>query len=321
MKALPALVLVILVNCFCAEEDFAFRLKALEHDFATKLQKDDLRIRNLEETVKRQETVLYDQWKNINQLNGRLETQDNIIKRLLYGHSDVQEDKDSKSIGTPDEIRDPEWSTSVVKDALLELDETIKGTSFLRNQPTILNHFAEEVNENSTNRANSISTKDDIHDTQVTKANDQEPHNVGSKYSRAIVSPVHAVAFTAIKYQDQDGIGINQKIIFEHVILNEGGGYNVNHGIFTAPVTGYYLISTSILHSPQSNPLKAVIMHNGALIAIAYGSPGVSDQGTQTVVLKVTAGEQVWIGNRDSSNVYVVGSSYSSFSGFLLHQL
>ncbi|KAH3805990.1 hypothetical protein DPMN_134300 [Dreissena polymorpha] len=108
-------------------------------------------------------------------------------------------------------------------------------------------------------------------------------------------------------------------ILFDQVILNDGGG--LNHGVFTAPFTGYYLFSTSLVHPPQEESLHAGIMHNGLLIALIHANSGVYDQGTQTVVLKVKAGEQVWIENRDYNNEGVHGNAYSSFSGFLLYQL
>ncbi|KAH3805983.1 hypothetical protein DPMN_134293 [Dreissena polymorpha] len=145
-----------------------------------------------------------------------------------------------------------------------------------------------------------------------------EQLNVGAKYSREITRPV---AFTAIKINSQTGIGVNQNIVFDSVILNDGGGFNAYHGLFTAPVTGYYLFSTTILHTPHSQELHAGIMHKGNLIAMIHGFVNVFEQGTQTVVLKVRTGEQVWIGNRDYTNQYVYGDYYSSFSGFLLHQL
>ncbi|KAH3805984.1 hypothetical protein DPMN_134294 [Dreissena polymorpha] len=130
---------------------------------------DDLRIKNLEETVKGQQMVLYDQWKTIQQLNDRLETQNNIIKRLVDGYSSVQENKDSKSIGTPDDIMDSGLSRTDKKDALRELNEPTKEASFFSNQQRILNYLAQkDSHETSTRGANWTSTNDgriDSHDT------------------------------------------------------------------------------------------------------------------------------------------------------------
>ncbi|KAH3736860.1 hypothetical protein DPMN_043435 [Dreissena polymorpha] len=129
------------------------------------------------------------------------------------------------------------------------------------------------------------------------------------------------VAFTAIKETTQNNIGVNQNIIFEHVILNEGGAYHAQHGIFVAPVSGYYLFATSLLHPQINQPLRGGLMHNGNLVAIAYATENIWAQGSQTVVLKITTGDEVWIKNLDFEHEVVNGDAYSSFSGVILLKL
>jgi len=50
------------------------------------------------------------------------------------------------------------------------------------------------------------------------------------------------VAFTAIKVH----IGLNQKILFDRVDLNEGNGFHVNQGVFIAPASGIYIFLFTI---------------------------------------------------------------------------
>ncbi|KAH3889178.1 uncharacterized protein LOC127850121 [Dreissena polymorpha] len=130
-----------------------------------------------------------------------------------------------------------------------------------------------------------------------------------------IASPV---AFTAVKVISQDNIGVNQNIQFENVVLNDGGGFHANHGIFIAPVGGYYLFTTSFLHSPGPIDIRVGLMHNGRLMAKVSGS---MDQSSMTLVLKIAAGDEVWLENKDVGSQSIYGGYYSSFSGVLLHQL
>ncbi|KAH3773626.1 caprin-2-like [Dreissena polymorpha] len=129
------------------------------------------------------------------------------------------------------------------------------------------------------------------------------------------------IAFTAVKTIPQSSIGINQNIKFDKVILNDGGGFHVQHGIFIAPVSGYYLFSTSIAHDDTPLSLHAGIMHNGNIIAIAQSTHNIFDKGAQTVVLKVSSGDEIWIQNLDYEHASVYGESYSTFTGVLLYQL
>jgi len=53
------------------------------------------------------------------------------------------------------------------------------------------------------------------------------------------------VAFFAAKRSPQERVGINQVIMFDHVRLNLGNGYQPLHGIFVAPRAGIYLLSAA----------------------------------------------------------------------------
>jgi len=128
------------------------------------------------------------------------------------------------------------------------------------------------------------------------------------------------VAFTAIKVQNQANIGLNQKILFDRVDLNEGNGFHANQGVFIAPASGIYIVSFTIASNPSNNYLHADLMLNGRRIVTAHGAPGTTyDQGSHTVFLNLRAGEEVWVQNDDFGHEYVHGDMYSSFSGCLLH--
>ncbi|KAH3889165.1 uncharacterized protein LOC127849077 [Dreissena polymorpha] len=124
------------------------------------------------------------------------------------------------------------------------------------------------------------------------------------------------VAFTAVKVINQDGIGVNQNIDFESVVLNDGGGYHANHGVFIALVSGYYLFTTSFLLSAVD--IRVGLMHNGRVMAKVQCT-NQWEQCAMTLVLKITEGDEVWLENKGSGSQSVYGGYYYSFSGVLLH--
>ena len=110
------------------------------------------------------------------------------------------------------------------------------------------------------------------------------------------------VAFTAIKVAGQANLGINQNIVFENVILNEGEAYHAKHDICIALATGMYIFTTTLLRSPQSTYFHGQQVHNGAVVTKLHGSNlDVWNQGSQSVFLKVNAGEEVRVRNAGPS--------------------
>lgn len=131
--------------------------------------------------------------------------------------------------------------------------------------------------------------------------------------------PPEVVSFTAVKSIDQTHIGINQNIIFDQVISNIGNGYHADHGLFIAPTSGIYLFSTSLLHRPTNDqPLHAEITHSGAPVARIHGDVNIYDSGSQTVIIQVNQGEEVWVRNIDINDENIAGAMYSSFAGVLI---
>lgn len=119
-------------------------------------------------------------------------------------------------------------------------------------------------------------------------------------------------------------LGVDQVIIFNTAPLNEGGGYKVLHGIFTAPQAGIYIFSTILVtrshdkyHTKHTN---AAIMRNGHPVAIVYAQAetGLYGEGSQTAILHLNQGDDVWVSNTEHTDNEVYGHSHSTFSGALL---
>ncbi|XP_045184487.2 uncharacterized protein LOC123542625 [Mercenaria mercenaria] len=114
----------------------------------------------------------------------------------------------------------------------------------------------------------------------------------------------------------------NQRIIFPHVLLNEGGGYNNNTGYFTAPVSGLYQFSAHICET-GTNYMIVSIVHENKEIAITteYENGGDSCSSVSAPVI-MNANEQVFIKSAYSASKLHADADYRwpSFAGFLVQK-
>ena len=141
---------------------------------------------------------------------------------------------------------------------------------------------------------------------------------------RLVLSYEGPIAFTTTLTKTTNNIGINQNIVFDHVLLNLGNGYHNLHGIFIVPQNGLYVFSANIMFDNVGHDNADVaIAHNGQDIAKLYthGNGGSWAHSSQSVVLQANQGDEVWVRNIDYINTSVYGKKYSSFSGYLLYAL
>ncbi|KAL3882723.1 hypothetical protein ACJMK2_029035 [Sinanodonta woodiana] len=104
--------------------------------------------------------------------------------------------------------------------------------------------------------------------------------------------------------------------IFDTVLLNEGGGFNTQTGIFTCPLSGIYFFSGSIM-TKHGYQLGVHLIVNGETKGNSYADGANSwDQGSISSIARCEAGQNVWISVYFGS--YIHGDYYTSFSGFLL---
>ena len=87
---------------------------------------------------------------------------------------------------------------------------------------------------------------------------------------------------------------------FDNVILNRRGGYDPKTGIFTAPITGLYQISVTLLN--------------------LLGPPLHGSTETANPVLELKAGDKVYVRNNISSSSRVHGDSHSYISGYFISE-
>ena len=84
----------------------------------------------------------------------------------------------------------------------------------------------------------------------------------------------------------------NEPMVFEDVQHNQNNCYGVDTGTFTVQVTGIYCISATIESVSKSDTVCCTIMVGDKEHSVVKG--GYSG-GSGSVVLRLTAGEKVWL--------------------------
>ena len=135
---------------------------------------------------------------------------------------------------------------------------------------------------------------------------------------------VKKVAFFARLTNLTPHLDPNQDIVFDHVVTNVGNGYHSSHGLFVAPVSGIYVISTTLLSyldGPGVHVNHAKLVKNGQLLARLEQSDIAGwDTSSLTIVVELLKDDDVAVQNSDYYNMTYWGDNYSTFSGFLLYE-
>ena len=135
-------------------------------------------------------------------------------------------------------------------------------------------------------------------------------------------------AFSVYLDQNLANLGPDQTIIYKGILLNDGNAYNQYSGIFTVPVTGTYLF-TATAEDVNHDLIWLKIVKNGVLQSsikiypYQYSSVRYNSQGSNTVIMRCTQGESVWVAvDSNDHGESLEGSSTlrtNTFSGVLLY--
>ncbi|KAK3105905.1 hypothetical protein FSP39_008272 [Pinctada imbricata] len=126
-----------------------------------------------------------------------------------------------------------------------------------------------------------------------------------------------AVAFTAYNKHTITYVAHNGVVCLNSTYINEGGAYDVNTCKFSAPRDGIYKFEWTFLTKPGHLFISGLV-RNGKIIAYNHAGDHQSnnwDSATQSVFLRLTKDEQVWIQARCDDGRYLHGDTYSTFSG------
>ncbi|XP_041851782.1 cerebellin-1-like [Melanotaenia boesemani] len=121
-----------------------------------------------------------------------------------------------------------------------------------------------------------------------------------------------------------DVLSRSRVIIYKHVLLNLGGGYNVQTGVFTVPRSGVYSLAVSIYGpglSGRTQPTCADLQVNGKTVAGLFEKTGLDNEDSNTVVVAVQlkAGDIVTVSLPDGCIVCDDTNHFNTFTGFLLY--
>lgn len=125
------------------------------------------------------------------------------------------------------------------------------------------------------------------------------------------------VAFYAYLSNTATDLGRNQDIVFDNVVTNVGSGYNGNHGVFVAPVTGTYLFSVTLRGGEDGKTWIHVVV-NGLVVAKIDLQNSLYLQNSQTIVVNLNEGDDVSVQNTIVGGA-ITGDRCSTLSGFLIY--
>ncbi|RVE68999.1 hypothetical protein OJAV_G00073400 [Oryzias javanicus] len=110
-------------------------------------------------------------------------------------------------------------------------------------------------------------------------------------------------------------------IIFDHVLVNQGSGYNNNTGVFTVPHAGVYqfVFSAQLCRGPNDNNWYFLVNGNQRMKCHAQVSGGDTVLNTCYYMEDLKAGDRVWVKQEVGSCAWASTASRTiTFSGILL---
>ena len=128
------------------------------------------------------------------------------------------------------------------------------------------------------------------------------------------------------------GDGTIYTVIFDTIVKNQGSGYNNSTGIFTAPVTGIYVFTTSLLLENIAVASNiAVLAFAGSVYNSRFLTLGISPAiynsfgGSGSFIVPMTSGDTMSVtaalfGGTKTTTVFgdAAGDTLTNFGGFLL---
>ena len=130
--------------------------------------------------------------------------------------------------------------------------------------------------------------------------------------------PETPVAFSAFLHDGNVDVNTRQIVVFNVTQVNEGDAYHDQTGLFVAPKNGLYFFTLTLNHPQQSSPAHVSLVKNADVVARIHADLRTWEQSSQSVILNLSAGDEVFVRNDDYDHKSFAGLLQSSFSGFLL---
>ncbi|XP_063448705.1 complement C1q tumor necrosis factor-related protein 4-like [Mytilus trossulus] len=133
--------------------------------------------------------------------------------------------------------------------------------------------------------------------------------DIGYEPGRKRERPAFTASLTPTK-----SLASNEVVVFDKIWLNMGGVYSQDTGVFTAPKTGLYSISTTVMAYHNSD-LHCYLWKNNEKVVLAFGND--LSTGTLNVVMALKLNDTVYVKHADASE-RIYGDHRSTFSGYLI---
>jgi len=183
---------------------------------------------------------------------------------------------------------------------------------------------AEEDIEDSKKEIEDLKTKN-VELTKQIEDNDEDIEELNTYKSTK-------VSFSAVRDNGQSSwyekVSAGTDIVFNIAVVNIGGGYNTNTGVFTCPVAGSYYIrfDLQVLDRSDGKTFSGVhLLHNGGRVTLSWIYDGDTASGARGVigngrVLQLNKGDTLKLRTYwDSRFYWKYNYGYTStFSGYLL---
>jgi hypothetical protein len=119
-------------------------------------------------------------------------------------------------------------------------------------------------------------------------------------------------------------LNIDTILVFETVIVNEGGQYDLYDGVFVAPQKGVYLFSWTVTGNGANYIVSELVVEENVISSAGeYNGKGGHASGSMTALCKMEQGDHAWIRTTGVSSSHYLYSHdnypQSSFLGMLIH--
>lgn len=129
------------------------------------------------------------------------------------------------------------------------------------------------------------------------------------------------VAFTAILSKGIS-IGSKQVIRYDKIITNVGKAYTPLTGIFLVPLSGIYTLSVSMMGHHQNGIHLQLVRNGNELVRLWTGGVNSHELASQTINVKLTRGDRVWVQRLDNTGANIYGGEpFNIFSAALLSHI
>eukprot|EP00057_Strongylocentrotus_purpuratus_P002859 XP_003725394.2 PREDICTED: collagen alpha-1(X) chain [Strongylocentrotus purpuratus] len=107
-------------------------------------------------------------------------------------------------------------------------------------------------------------------------------------------------------------------VTFQHVFVNVHDDFDINTGKFNCSLPGLYFFTINVYKSSTTNfPLVQILLNGDHQAAVIdYGSTDTEDSATNSIILSLNYGDEVWLQLYDGRELYSSHYRFTTFSGF-----